>query len=247
MVRDSAAVSAATDFGGTDVRVAVVSMSARHPDGRDAEYLEWHGLDHLPEQFRLAGIRAGTRWVSTPACRAARAASVGRYDEADHVVAYLVAEPVASTLDDFFGLGAALREAGRMPLRLPPVELAGWELGSSAAAEAALVGADVLPWRPMRGVYLLLEEGPPAPVEALLAVPGVAGAWAYDGSDRLHDRLAPVAGRCLTTLFLDGDPAEVGADLAPVLADRWASAEVVPHLAAPFVTVTPFAWDRHLP
>ncbi|MDP1806402.1 MAG: hypothetical protein Q8K72_14605 [Acidimicrobiales bacterium] len=240
-------MSEPTEFGGTDVRVAVVSMSARHPEGRDAEYLEWHGLDHLPEQFRLAGIRAGTRWVSTPACRAARAASEGRYDEVDHVVAYLLAEPVASTLDDFFGLGAALREAGRMPVRLPPVELAGWELQSTAAAEAALVGADVLPWRPMRSVYVLLEEGLGVPIGALLAVPGVAGGWTYDGSARLHDRLAPMAGWCLTTLFLDRDPAVVGADLAPVLADRWASTEVIPHLAAPFVTVTPFEWDRHLP
>jgi len=99
----------------------------------------------------------------------------------------------------------------------------------------------------MRGAYLLLEEGARAPVEALLAVPGVAGAWTYDGSARLHDRLAPVEGRRLTTLFLDGDPAEVGAALAPVLAERWASAGVIPLLAAPFVTVVPFAWDRHLP
>ena len=233
--------------GGTDVVAAVVSMSARHPDGRDAEYLEWHGLDHLPEQLRLDGIRAGTRWVSTPACRAARAASVGPYDEVDHVVAYLLAEPVASTLAHFFALGAALREAGRMPVRLPPVELAGWELGSMAAAEASLVGADVLPWRPMRGAYLLLEQGPPASVEPLLDVPGVAGAWTYDGSAQLHERLAPVAGRRLTTLFLDGDPAAVGSALTPALSDRWASAEVVPHLAAPFASVVPFAWDRHLP
>jgi hypothetical protein len=30
-------------------------MSARAPDGRDAEYVEWPSLDHRPEQHRLAG------------------------------------------------------------------------------------------------------------------------------------------------------------------------------------------------
>ena len=91
----------------------------------------------------------------------------------------------------------------------------------------------------MRGGYLLLEEGLPASVEPLLDVPGVAGAWTYDGSAQLHERLAPVAGRRLTTLFLDGDPAAVGSALTPALSDRWASAEVVPHLAAPFASVVP--------
>jgi hypothetical protein len=30
--------------GATDVRLVFVSMTAREPDGRDAEYLEWHSL-----------------------------------------------------------------------------------------------------------------------------------------------------------------------------------------------------------
>ena len=75
--------------GSTDVRFAFISMSAREPGGRDAEYLEWHSLDHRPEQHRLAGLRQSLRIVSTPACRAARAASVTEYDAADHVMTYL--------------------------------------------------------------------------------------------------------------------------------------------------------------
>ena len=38
-------------------------------------YNEWHQLDHLPEQFPLRGIAFGQRWVSTPACAAARAST----------------------------------------------------------------------------------------------------------------------------------------------------------------------------
>ena len=45
------------------------------PVSNHAEYLDWHLHDHLPEQHRLPGLRHGQRWVSTPACRAARAAS----------------------------------------------------------------------------------------------------------------------------------------------------------------------------
>jgi hypothetical protein len=49
--------------GATDVRMIFVSMAAREPGGRDAEYLEWHSLDHRPEQHRLAGLRHSLRLV----------------------------------------------------------------------------------------------------------------------------------------------------------------------------------------
>lgn len=253
--------------GASDVRIAVVSMSARSPEGLDAAYLEWHGLDHLPEQYRITGMRSGARWVSTPACRAARAAGVGHYDAVDHVVCYLFAEPVDTALDAFFALGADLRAAGRMPVRLPPVELAGYELVAKAAASRALVGADVLPWRPCRGVYLLLEQSPAAEpatarpqnrgsfvarsrsetADALVDVPGVAGVWSYDGTGSLHPRLTSTDGLHLTIAYLDGDPPTVASRLAEALVDRWADGSVVPLLAAPLVTVMPWAWDAHLP
>lgn len=233
--------------GATDVRVGIFSMSARSPEGDDARYLEWHGLDHLPEQHRIAGVRAGTRWVSTPACRAARAASGARFDEVDHVVGYLVADPVAATLDSFFALGADLRTAGRMPVRLPLVELAGYELTGGAAAGRVLVGADVLPWRPALGAYLLIEQGPASAADVVVDVPGVAGLWSYEGTGSLHPRLASTAGLHLRVCYLDDDPVVTAGRLADVLAPRWASGEVVPLLAAPFVTVVPWAWNRALP
>ena len=233
--------------GGTDVRAGVFSMSARSPDGDDASYLEWHSLDHLPEQYRIAGLRSGARWVSTPACRAARAAEVAPYDAVDHLVAYLFADPVDAGLETFFALGADLRGAGRMPVRLPPVELAGYELTGKVAAPRVLVGADVLPWRPCRGVYLLLERGKVATPDVLLEAPGVAGAWSYEGTATLHPRLAGTEGAHLTVAYLDDDPAATAGRLAEVLVARWASGAVSPLLAAPFVTVVPWAWDAALP
>src|SRR5579863_941227 len=106
--------------GSTDIQLAFISLSAREPSGRDAEYLAWHSLDHRPEQHRLAGLRNSLRLVSTPACRAARAASAERYDQVDHVMTYLFTDSRA--LSPFADLGAALDKGGRMPLRLPSLE-----------------------------------------------------------------------------------------------------------------------------
>jgi hypothetical protein len=243
----SDAVPAVLAHGRTDVRVGVLSMSARAPDGGDAAYLAWHGLDHLPEQHRIAGLRHGARWVSTPECRAIRAACTRRFDAVDHVVQYLFAEPIDVSLATFFDLGADLGAAGRMPVRLPSVELAGYEWAGAVAAPRVLAGADVLPWRPARGVYLLIESGATAPVAPLLAVPGVAGAWRYTGTGSRHERFASTEGLRLDVCYLDDDPVVTAARLAPVLAERWASGDTVPVLAAPFVTVVPWAWDRALP
>ncbi|MCU1380925.1 MAG: hypothetical protein JWN29_3908 [Acidimicrobiales bacterium] len=238
-------VPAILEHGTTDVQVGVVSMSARSPDGQDAAYVEWHLLDHLPEQHRIGGVRGGVRWVSTPACRAARAASERRFDAVDHVVQYLFAEPVDESLAAFFGLGGALRGAGRMPLRLPGVELGGYRLAATVAARRVLAGADVLPWRPARGAYLLVEEGGQVPAE-LVEVPGVAGLWSWEGSATVHVDLAPTDGLRLTVCYLDDDPVATACRLAPVLSDRW-SAGVVPLLAAPFEPVVPWQWERSLP
>lgn len=239
-------VPALVGHGTTDVEVGVFSLSARSPDAHDARYLAWHALDHLPEQHRIAGVRAGTRWVSTPACRAARTVPASRYDAVDHVVNYLFGPPVADSLRNFFLLGAALRTASRMPLRLPAVELGAYELTSHTAAAATAVGSDVLPWRPHTGILLLIEAGMAIAPDELAAVSGVAGCWSYRGTDA-SDRFAPTSGQQLTVCYLDADPVETAARLAPVLTRRWDAHRIEPLLAAPFVTVVPWAWDRALP
>ena len=57
--------------GRSDVTTIYTSLSKRHPEGLDADYLEWHSLDHRPEQHRIAQLRASFRMVSTPTCRTA--------------------------------------------------------------------------------------------------------------------------------------------------------------------------------
>jgi hypothetical protein len=230
--------------GSTDVRFAFISMSAREPGGRDAEYLEWHSLDHRPEQHRLAGLRQSLRLVSTPACRAARAASATEYDAADHVMTYLFND--ADALPGFNDLGAALAAGGRMPLRLPTVAFMTANLAGTMATPSAVAGADVIPWRPAQGVYLMIERGE-APVDTLTEVVGVAGVWWYRGALAPEPYSTEARGLQVTYCYLDDDPVAAAERLGEKMQRRWASGDVEALLAAPFHTVVPFEWTRHLP
>jgi hypothetical protein len=228
---------AVLETGRADVTTVFVSLTGRDPGGRDVDYIRWHSLDHRPEQHRLAGLRGSLRLVSTPACRAARAASDDRYDAVDHVMTYWFADP--ASLGPFMALGRALAVAGRMPLRLPSVEVASYQVAGTMAAPRVVVGADVVPWRPAVGVYLLLEQGVAAAAR-LSEAEGVAGVWWATRTD--GDVVIQ-----LTYCFLDDDPVVVAGRLEPLLADRWRTGEVQALLAAPFFSVVPYAWDRYVP
>jgi hypothetical protein len=232
----------ATGHGG--IGTLFVSMATRHPDGSDADYLRWHTLDHRPEQHRLAEIRASLRVVSTPACRSARAVYHDRFDAIDHVMTYFFAD--SGGLEGFLKLARALGEAGRVRALLPPVERGVYEVHSKAAAARVKVGADVLPWWPVRGLFLLVEQGS-APTTGLLGVAGVAGVWAASAM-KVEARLATAhPDQSITYCFLDDDPVDTGRRLQPVLARRWRDSNVQPLLAAPFYAVVPHEWDRYLP
>jgi hypothetical protein len=230
--------------GSTDVQLAFISLSAREPDGRDAEYIAWHSLDHRVEQYRLAGLRNSLRLVSTPACRAARAANDDRYNLVDHVMTYLFSDPAA--LSGFTDLGEALHEGGRMPLRLPTVEFMTANLAGRVAAPRAVAGADVIPWRPALGVYLVIETGR-APADTLADVPGVAGVWWYHGAVAPAPYSTDAGGIQVTYCYLDDEPVATAERLGEHMQRRWASGDTVGLLAAPFHTLAPFDWERYLP
>ncbi|MBO0732461.1 MAG: hypothetical protein J2P57_24580 [Acidimicrobiaceae bacterium] len=232
-------------LGGSDVSTVFVSMSSRDPEGRDAEYLQWHTLDHRPEQYRLPGLRGSLRLVSTPACRAARAVSDERYDAVDHVMTYFFAD--GSALGPFARLGADLRKAGRMPHMLPAVERGVYHLRGTGAAPRVKVGADVLPWWPATGVYLLVERGG-AGASDLVEVPGVGGVWWADGHAAADQPVTDdVTGLQVTFCFLDDDPVNTASRLRPSLEKRWANDALVPLLAAPFHIPVNYDWTRYVP
>src|SRR5689334_18137605 len=200
--------------GRGDIATLFVSMAKRHPEGRDAEYLRWHTLDHRPEQHRLAAVRASLRLVSTPECRAARAQGDERFDAIDHVMTYFFSDQ--SGLASFLELSSALGGADRKLPLLTPVQRGVYAIEHKSAAPRIKAGADVLPWWPIRGVYLLLESAATPPND-LVDVDGVGGLWTVASQD-VDARLASApAGQTLTYCFLDDDPIETSQRLQPVL------------------------------
>jgi hypothetical protein len=230
--------------GRGDITTLFVSMATRHPEGTDAEYLRWHTLDHRPEQHRLAAVRASLRLVSTPSCRAARPSHDERFDAIDHVMTYFFSE--RSGLKGFNQLSEALGGADRKLPLLPPVQRGVYTVQSKVAAPRVKVGADVLPWWPARGMYLLLETDASAATD-LTDIEGVAGIWSA-ASHSVHSGLASVpGGQTISYCFLDDDPVVTAERLRPALEKRWSDKGIEPLFAAPFHPVVPHEWDRYLP
>jgi hypothetical protein len=226
--------------GSGDIGTLFVSMARRHPEGRDAEYLRWHTLDHRPEQHRLSAVRASLRLVSTPACRAARSVGDDRFDAIDHVMTYFFTDEAG--LQPFNELSTALGDAGRKLALLPPVERGVYGVHDKRSAPRVKVGADVLPWWPVRGAFLLIEHETSSP-ELLLDVDGVAGVWSSTALDVGPELASALAGQHLTYCFLDDDPVATARRLQPVLSQR----NTQPLFAAPFYPVVPHQWDCRVP
>ena len=218
-------------------------------------YNEWHQLDHLPEQFPLPGIVYGQRWVSTPACRALRAVSESTLDPIHYVTCYLMAEPIADTVDEFFALGAELHRLDRFH-RQRRARLTGpFAVLAAAAAPRVLVSAAAIPFRAHRGIYVVVEDiavgpdrdGPARAAEygpLLVEVPGVAGVWTFETNDAVTSPRWTEGRRRITVAWLDAEAVDVAARIAPVVAarlGRGGSTRVT--FAGPFETITPWECD----
>jgi hypothetical protein len=232
-------------------KLGVFSLSASSPDGDDSRYLRWHHLDHLPQQYEIPGMLYGQRWLSTPACRAARPVQSERFEPVNHVVHYLFGDPVAQVVDDFFALRDHLIEIGRFPERLPNRLVSGGEPVETHAAASASVTADVVPYRPNRGAYLIIEQTSPASeaarwspehVDALLAIDGVAGLWSFAPTALRPDEFSK-SGYSVSVCYLDEDPLGVAKPIGAVLSERWERAAIKPAFAAPFVSLQPFDYE----
>lgn len=234
--------SAVLATGDSDASTLFVSMSERHPEGADADYLRWHTLDHRPEQQRLKSIRASLRVVSTPDCRSARAFNDERFDPIAHVMTYFFRD--INGLGEFNDLGGALARAGRSPFILNPVERGVYNVDDRIAAPRIKIGADVIPWWPPRGIYILVEQAAKS-AHDLIKVPGVAGIWSANSVST--DYSTAPEGQRISYFFLDEDPVISAGNLRPLLEKRWADGAATPLFAAPFYCAVPYEWDKYLP
>jgi hypothetical protein len=194
------------------VKAGVFSFTPPLSSAEDDEYLRWHLLDHMPEQYQLPGMLHGVRWVG----------------ETGSVVNYLIGGPVQQTHDEFFALGRRLGEQGRFPYQRPSLELDFLALLRADAAPAALVSAEVVPFRPHRGVFLIVATADAGHCPEVLDAPGVAGVWTYGSTDAwtLNKRCQPQP-RYITVVYIDGDVAATASALAPLVDRHWSSDSVI--------------------
>jgi hypothetical protein len=232
------------------VKAAFFSFTPPAPPDGDGSYLRWHLLDHMPEQYQLPGIQLAQRYIADGDYLRSRIAGVGELEHVGNVVNYLVGDPVQQTHDDFMELGPRLAECGRFPQRRPSLQLRMPALLSWYASPAALISAEVVAFRPHRGVLLVVEEPTGTDTAAwlrwlhtdhhpaVLATPGTAGVWMYGSTDTwiLHPA-AQGNPQYVTVIYLDEDPLAVSKALAPQLKERWKSAAVRPLFAGPLRTM----------
>jgi hypothetical protein len=197
------------------VKVGFFSFTEITDPNEHRSYNEWHQLDHMPEQHPLPGLAFGQRWVSTPACRAAREVDEEPLRSVHYVTLYLMTEPVEETLREFIALGQRLREVNRFHVHRRSHLSGPFDLVATEAAGRVLISAEAVPYRPNYGAYVVVEElagGTPFDVDLtkLVAVPGVAGAWSFGSGSRQ-----------ITVCYLDAAPLEVSDRLRPALTKRW--------------------------
>jgi len=238
-------------------RVKAAFFSLTPPPGAAEDisgYLRWHLLDHMPEQYQLPGIVYATRWIADADCADARIAGDGRLQRVGSIMNYLVGDPVQRTHDDFMELGPRLADLGRYPEALASLQLRMLALLRWYAAPRVLVSAEVVPFRPHRGIVALVEEPGDGDVArwltwlhaehypALLDAPGVAGAWMYGSTStwQLHPRCQG-APQYITVIYLDGEPLVTAREIAAVIERRWSSGAVHPQFAGPLRSMV--QWD----
>lgn len=236
------------------VKAAFFNLTAPGSAQDDAGYLRWHLLDHMPEQYQIPGIIHAARWIADGDYRNHRIAATGQLEQVGNVVNYLVGDPVQQTHDDFMELGPRLAEVGRFPQWRTPLELRLLALLRWYAAPRVLISAEVVPFRPHRGVLVIEEEPAGDDVaewlrwlhaehyQTLLGVPGVAGAWMYGSTNYWKlDRRCQSDPRYMTVVYLDEDPLATTKELTPVIEQRWSSGAVRPLFAGPLRTM--IHWD----
>jgi hypothetical protein len=231
------------------VKVGFFSFTEITDPSEHHAYNEWHQLDHMPEQYPLAGMAFGQRWVSTPACRAARAVDGPLLSAVHYVTLYLMTEPVEQTLEEFMALGRHLRDVGRFHEHRRALLSGPFAVSAVRAAPRVLISAEAVPYRPNRGAYIVVEDlpelgAPPraeADIDGLLAIPGVAGVWSFaagpDGDGPWHP-----GRRRVTVCFLDKEAMGVAGPVGQ-LVRGWSSAPGSVVHAGPLETVTPWQWD----
>lgn len=197
-------------------------------------YNEWHQLDHRPENLALPGVAWGDRWALADDYREHTVVGDEQYAGVDYTAMYWFRPPIKESVRAWDELGEASFQWGRGPL-IPGVTrrlLAFFRPVKGYVSPHALVDADVLPFRPNRGLHLTLSRFTEPHGNAtheqltwydrvrlpdLMQVDGVAGAWTFSFSHHQRHSTLPFESTGedgpgslrIRLLYLDQDPLEV--------------------------------------
>ncbi|MEW2352146.1 hypothetical protein [Spirillospora sp. NPDC029432] len=215
---------------------------------RHQEYNAWHQLDHMPENLALPGVLHGQRWVRTPECAEAGPPPAEFLGGVHYATMYWFRDPVEESFREWKALGERTYQLGRrqeLPYTRRPL-MGTFTPVKGYANPRVRVSADVVPFRPNRGIRLrVLHLAEPRSAQAhefyawqdqvhipeLLASDGVAGVWTF--SSEQAGGYGPGELRVLVA-FLDGEPlAETERETGP--------GEVL--LSSEFRSITPWEWD----
>jgi hypothetical protein len=246
------------------VQIGFFSFTEVTDPAEHRSYNGWHQLDHMPEQYPLPGVVFGQRWVSTPACRLAREYDDPSLAPIHYMTLYLMGEPLDETLREFRALGERLRAEGRFHEHRRSRLSGPLSVIDMRAAPRVLVSAQSVPYRPNRGIYVVVRDGTssphggPAPsgpdqsdvdeqdgrlAGALVEEEGVAGVWTFATDRRFDDRGWHPGDRTVTVSYLDVDPLTVASRLGELVRGSAGATNRAVVFAGPLETITPWSWD----
>ena len=241
------------------VKIGFFSFTEITDPNEHHAYNEWHQFDHMPEQYRIPGIVHGQRWVSTPDCASTRLVAEEPVNATHYITLYLMSDPVESTLRSFSDLGYELRSLGRFHAHRRAVLVAPHQWLDAHAARRVLVHPESIPYRPNKGVYVIVEE-PNSDIaldqldswiqnlhtswnDRACEVPGVAGIWQFVSNPRLQGPGWNEGTRRITVCWLDDEPVAVAGRLEALVRERWQDGTMKPVYAGPLESIEPFEWD----
>lgn len=239
------------------------------PSGHRA-YNEWHQLDHRPENLALPGVAWGDRWARRDGVKE-HGTAVEEFAGVDYAAMYWFRSPVDEAVAAWDRLGEDSFQWGRGPI-IPGVRrphLGFYRPVAGYAAPRIGVSAEVLPYRPNRGIHLTLSRyaehhsldthdryrwESTELIPSLLELPGVAGAWTFSFSHPQEHTVLPVHGDHslvpsslrIRLAYLDGDPLETAAAIAARTAEVDQAATAAARaaeevlLAGPLTTIIPW-------
>jgi len=136
------------------------SCSRLTDQSKHRAYGAWHALDHVPENVALDGVALGARWVRTPRCAARTEAEDPELADVQYLTTYWFTDPWERSVQQWDELASRSRHWGRRPeLGWTRRVRRGYHVPIKGYVNPrVLVAADVIPYRPNRGVHLSVSR-----------------------------------------------------------------------------------------